>query len=133
MFFKLVPAIIFLASAICVQAADSLLEIQFIPLNSLTESIASAPETPAVVTGLETKQEKSPDTLYTAESLPKKKSVKTPYDLPAELIPLWESMSIRQKAAQMVMVYLTSSQFIIENEIGGVLIAGQHLRSAKNT
>ena len=46
-------------------------------------------------------------------------------------MPLWDSLSIKQKAAQMVMVYLTSSQFIIENEIGGVLITGQHLRSAK--
>ena len=29
----------------------------------------------------------------------------------------------------MIMVFLTSSQFVIENELGGVLITGKHLRS----
>jgi len=61
-----------------------------------------------------------------------KKSAKTkpnPYNLPDELMPLWNSMSIRQKAAQMIMVFLTSPQFVIENELGGVLITGKHLHS----
>ncbi len=38
-------------------------------------------------------------------------------------------MNLRQKAGQMIMVFLTSSQFVIENELGGVLITGKHLRS----
>ena len=45
-------------------------------------------------------------------------------------MPLWESMTLRQKAAQMIMVFLTSSQFVIDNEIGGLLITGKHLREA---
>ena len=55
-----------------------------------------------------------------------------PYNLPDELMPLWNSMSMRQKAGQMIMVFLTSPQFIIENELGGVLITGKHLRSFDN-
>jgi beta-N-acetylhexosaminidase len=41
-------------------------------------------------------------------------------------------MSMRQKAGQMIMVFLTSPQFVIENELGGVLITGKHLRSFDN-
>ena len=57
------------------------------------------------------------------------RSGKNPYGLPNALMPLWESMTLRQKAGQMIMVFLTSSQFVIENELGGVLITGKHLRS----
>lgn len=57
------------------------------------------------------------------------KSDKNPYNLPDELMPLWNSMSMRQKAGQMIMVFLTSSQFVIENELGGILITGKHLRN----
>lgn len=32
----------------------------------------------------------------------------------------------------MIMVFLTTSQFVIENELGGVLITGKHLRNADN-
>ena len=60
------------------------------------------------------------------------KSDKNPYNLPDALMPLWNSMSMRQKAGQMIMVFLTSPQFIIENELGGVLITGKHLRSFDN-
>ena len=56
-----------------------------------------------------------------------------PYNLPDELMPLWNSMSMRQKAGQMIMVFLTTTQFVIENEIGGLLIAGKHLRESKET
>ena len=56
-----------------------------------------------------------------------------PYNLPNELMPLWNSMSMRQKAGQMIMVFLTTTQFVIENEIGGLLIAGKHLRESKET
>ena len=56
-----------------------------------------------------------------------------PYNLPDELMPLWNSMSMRQKAGQMIMVFLTTTQFVIENEIGGLLITGKHLRESKET
>ena len=39
---------------------------------------------------------------------------------------------MRQKAAQMIMVFLTTPQFVIENEIGGVLITGKHFREVDN-
>lgn len=51
-----------------------------------------------------------------------------PYGLPDELMPLWDSMSIKQKAAQMVMVYLTTADFLVENEIGAVLVMKGHLK-----
>ena len=57
------------------------------------------------------------------------KSKPNPYNLPDELMPLWNSMSMRQKAGQMIMVFLTSSQFVIENELGGILLTGKHLRN----
>ena len=47
-------------------------------------------------------------------------------------MPLWNSMTMRQKAAQMIMVFLTTSQFVIENEIGGVLITGKHFREVES-
>lgn len=62
------------------------------------------------------------------KSAPSANKKPNPYNLPDELMPLWESMSMRQKAAQMIMVFLTTAQFVIENEIGGVLITGKHFR-----
>ena len=61
------------------------------------------------------------------------KSGENPYNLPDALMPLWESMTLRQKAAQKIMVFLTSADFVIENEIGGLLITGKHLRESKET
>ena len=72
----------------------------------------------------------SSTTVQSSSSVPK--YGKNPYNLPDELMPLWNSMSMRQKAGQMIMVFLTSPQFIIENELGGVLITGKHLRSFDN-
>ena len=72
----------------------------------------------------------SSTTVHSSSSVTK--SGKNPYNLPDELMPLWNSMSMRQKAGQMIMVFLTSPQFIIENELGGVLITGKHLRSFDN-
>lgn len=51
-----------------------------------------------------------------------------PYGLPCELMDLWNSLSIRQKAAQMVMVYMTPSDFMIKNEFGGILVMKNHLK-----
>ncbi len=84
----------------CVFAEESLPEIQFVPLNSLTESIA-------------------------AETAP----AETPYGLPAEITPLWDSLTIRQKAAQMVMVYMTPADFMLRNEFGGYLVMKSHLKN----
>ncbi len=51
-----------------------------------------------------------------------------PYELPDELMPLWDSLSLKQKAAQMVMVYLTTADFLVEHEIGAVLVMKGHLK-----
>ncbi|MCQ2122144.1 MAG: hypothetical protein MJY78_10015 [Fibrobacter sp.] len=52
----------------------------------------------------------------------------TPYGLPKELLPLWDSLTIKQKAAQMVMVYFSPAKFLIENEFGAVLVMKNHLK-----
>ncbi|MCR5377549.1 MAG: hypothetical protein K6E57_01075 [Fibrobacter sp.] len=51
-----------------------------------------------------------------------------PYDLPDALMPLWDSLTIKQKAAQMVMVYLSPADFLIEHEFGAVLVMKNHLK-----
>ena len=61
------------------------------------------------------------------------RSGKNPYGLPDAIMPLWESMTLRQKAGQMIMVFLTTQQFVIDNEIGGLLLTGKHLREVKET
>ena len=81
------------------QAEDSLPDYKFVPLNSLTESIEV------------------------------EKQVETPYGLPRELMPLWDSLTIKQKAAQMVMVYMTPASFMLEHEFGGYLVMKNHLKN----
>ena len=51
-----------------------------------------------------------------------------PYGLPDDLMPLWKSLSIKQKAAQMVMVYMTPADFMLKNEFGGYLVMKNHLK-----
>ena len=102
-------ATIFLAAFAFVQAEDSQPDVQFVPLNSLTESLANVP--------------------YTAEALPQNDSAQTPYGLPRELLPLWDSLTIKQKAAQMVMVYMTPASFMLEHEFGGYLVMKNHLKN----
>lgn len=53
---------------------------------------------------------------------------KNPYGLPCELMPLWNSMTIKQKAAQMVMVYMTPADFMMKHEFGGYLVMKNHLK-----
>ncbi len=53
----------------------------------------------------------------------------TPYGLPRELLPLWDSLTIKQKAAQMVMVYMTPASFMLEHEFGGYLVMKNHLKN----
>lgn len=71
----------------------------------------------------------APDT--SRNEIPPKVSVnkKNPYGLPNELMPIWNSMTIKQKAAQMVMVYMTPADFMIQNEFGGVLVMRSHLKN----
>ena len=51
-----------------------------------------------------------------------------PYGLPDKLMPLWNSLSIKQKAAQMVMVYMTPAHFMLQHEFGGYLVIKNHLK-----
>lgn len=62
-------------------------------------------------------------------SLTESIEVETPYGLPAELMPLWDSLTIKQKAAQMVMVYMTPPSFMLEHEFGGYLVMKNHLKN----
>ncbi len=52
-----------------------------------------------------------------------------PYGLPDALMPLWNSMTIKQKAAQMVMVYMSPADFMIQHEFGGILVMRNHLKN----
>ena len=117
--------------------AEDPFERQFTPINSFTESllqktknqISSLSDTAA---DLPAASLSSAIALSSSSATSSSSSVaivkgKNPYNLPNALMPLWDSMSLRQKAAQMIMVFLTTSQFAIENEIGGVLITGKHL------
>ena len=128
---NIVPAIVFLASTVLVQAEDSLSHEQFIPLNSLTESVANqeteTDSNSAIVTSAAaTLQQDTARTDSIADTTAA--VIENPYGLPDELMPLWNSMSIKQKAAQMVMVYLSPAQFLIENEFGAVLVMKNHLK-----
>lgn len=55
-----------------------------------------------------------------------------PYNIPEEILPLWDSLSIRQKAAQLIMVYMSPSDFLVKNEFGGVLVMKSHLNKKDN-
>ena len=99
---------------------------------TLATSSSSATSSSATLAKDSTTLATSSSTKASQSSSSVAKSGKNPYNLPDELMPLWNSMSMRQKAGQMIMVFLTSPQFIIENELGGVLITGKHLRSFDN-
>lgn len=60
------------------------------------------------------------------------KQKENPYNLPDELMPLWDSLSIRQKAAQLIMVYMSPADFLVKNEFGGVLVMKSHLNKKEN-
>ena len=128
---NIVPAIVFLATTVLAQAEDSLSHEQFIPQNSLTESVANQETEPAsssagVTSAADTLQQDTSRTDSIADTTVA--IIENPYGLPDELMPLWNSMSIKQKAAQMVMVYLSPAQFLIENEFGAVLVMKNHLK-----
>ena len=129
-------AVTFLLAAFAfIQAEDSLSDVQFVPLNSLTESIASeqadssnASAEPASSSAASAPSSSAASAPYTAEVLPQTDSVQTPYGLPREIMPLWESLTIKQKAAQMVMVYMTPASFMLQHEFGGYLVMKNHLK-----
>ena len=54
-------------------------------------------------------------------------SFAAPRDLPKELLPLWNSMTLDEKVGQMIMVYMSPPNFVIENKFGGVLVMNPHL------
>lgn len=112
---------IFLAAFAFVQAEDSLPDVKFVPLNSLTEAARNQATEPA--------SNSATSASYTAEALPQEDSAQTPYGLPRELMPLWDSLTIKQKAAQMVMVYMTPASFMLEHEFGGYLVMKNHLKN----
>ena len=152
--------IIAIFGAFSATLAEDLFERQFTPINSLTESllpkskpqISSLSDTATVFSATSSSSEtlansssatpanvsSSSEHFATSSAAPAKNSASSvkgkpnPYNLPNELMPLWDSMTMRQKAAQMIMVFLTTSQFIIENEIGGVLITGKHFRESED-
>jgi len=119
--FNIVPAIVFLATTVLVQAEDSLPDVKFVPLNSLTEAAENQATEPA--------SSSATSASYTAEALPQEDSAQTPYGLPREIMPLWDSLTIKQKAAQMVMVYMTPADFMLKNEFGGYLVMKNHLKN----
>ncbi len=115
--------------------AEDLYERRFTPINSLTESLLlkSKPQiSPLSDTATALSAASSSSTTLANSSAAQAKSKPNPYNLPDKLMPLWDSMNLRQKAAQMIMVFLTTSQFVIENEIGGVLITGKHLSNTES-
>lgn len=69
-----------------------------------------------------------PDTASTAGETEECDVSKNPYTLPCELMPLWNSMTIKQKAGQMVMVYMTPADFMLKHEFGGYLVMKNHLK-----
>ncbi|MCF0214995.1 MAG: glycoside hydrolase family 3 protein [Fibrobacteraceae bacterium] len=51
------------------------------------------------------------------------------YLIPTEIRPLWDSLSLREKVGQMIMVYLPHPAFIIQHQFGGVLVFSNHLKN----
>ena len=120
--FKLLTILVCILAA-NVFAAESQSEIRFIPLNSLTESVGN---NSASAQAEKTDSKSLADSLYSID-FTQRDSLLNPYGIPEELKPLWNSLSIRQKAAQMVMVYMTPADFMIKNEFGGYLVQKNHL------
>ncbi len=99
------------------------MRVRFISIVFLLFAFAKADT--AAVTAADTSRT---DSTVVADTTQTDTVAENPYGLPDELMPLWNSMSIKQKAAQMVMVYLSPAQFLIENEFGAVLVMKNHLK-----
>lgn len=48
--------------------------------------------------------------------------------VPAEILPFWKSLTLKEKAAQTLMVYMPSANYIQKHRFGGVLIMKPHLK-----
>lgn len=68
------------------------------------------------------------DTTRQSTKQPPKTQKKNTYNIPKKIWPLWQSMTLRQKAAQMIMIFMTTSDYVTSNEFGGLLITAAHLR-----
>ncbi len=49
-------------------------------------------------------------------------------DIPEEILPLWNSLTLKEKIAQMIMVYMPPEDYIITHQFGAVLIMKPHLK-----
>lgn len=46
--------------------------------------------------------------------------------VPAEILEFWRSLSLKEKAAQTLMVYMPSGEYVVKHQFGGVLIMKSH-------
>jgi len=96
--------------------------------NDTTEQTSAITEEPAEAKGTTSTESPSIEKAAPEVTVPEDFEP-NPYGLPDALMPLWNSMTIKQKAAQMVMVYMTPADFMIEHEFGGVLVMRSHLKN----
>ena len=48
--------------------------------------------------------------------------------IPEAILPFWQSLTLKEKAAQTLMVYMPSASYIKKHQFGGVLIMKPHLK-----
>jgi len=108
--------------------AEGASDAQLIPLESLKDSAAKAGDVQTDVQDAQTATQAAAQPAV-ADSATEAAEKGNPYGLPDDLMPLWNSLTIKQKAAQMVMVYMTPASFMLEHEFGGYLVMKSHLKN----
>ena len=108
--------------------AEGASDAQLIPLESLKDSAAKAGDVQTDVQDAQTATQAAAQPAV-ADSATEVTEKGNPYGLPDDLMPLWNSLTIKQKAAQMVMVYMTPASFMLEHEFGGYLVMKSHLKN----
>ena len=108
--------------------AEGASDAQLIPLESLKDSAAKAGDVQTDVQDAQTATQAAAQPAV-ADSATGAAEKANPYGLPDDLMPLWNSLTIKQKAAQMVMVYMTPASFMLEHEFGGYLVMKSHLKN----
>lgn len=108
--------------------AEGASDAQLIPLESLKDSAAKAGDVQTDVQDAQTATQAAAQPAV-ADSATEVAEKANPYGLPDDLMPLWNSLTIKQKAAQMVMVYMTPASFMLEHEFGGYLVMKSHLKN----
>ena len=108
--------------------AEGASDAQLIPLESLKDSAAKAGDVQTDVQDAQTATQAAAQPAI-ADSATEVAEKANPYGLPDDLMPLWNSLTIKQKAAQMVMVYMTPASFMLEHEFGGYLVMKSHLKN----